>query len=77
MPENRDCYGAAALSICEALLLAIKDLKVLPEHEIVGLLEDAAASHEFAVHPDAEADMHREASVLIHRIIDGGISVRR
>jgi hypothetical protein len=34
--------GQAALSICEALLLAMNDRGVLPEHEIVGVLRDAA-----------------------------------
>ena len=36
--------GRAALSICEALLLAMNDLGLLSEHEIVGVLRDAAAT---------------------------------
>ena len=46
MSNPNEIAGNAALSICEALLLALNDRKVLPEKEIIGLLQDAAA-HEF------------------------------
>ena len=75
MPNQSDHAGMAALSICEALLLAMNDKQLLPEHEIMGLLRDAAATHENAAGPDA--DMHRAAAALINRIIAGGNSVRR
>lgn len=77
MPEQTDYSGMAALSICEALLLAINDHKLLSEREIMGVLHDAAASHNNAVGSDAEMDMHRATAALINRIIDGGNSVRR
>jgi hypothetical protein len=77
MPDNTDYSGLAALSICEALLLAMNDHKLLPEHEIVGVLRDAAATHENAVGPDAEREMHEGVAGLINRIIAGGNSVRR
>jgi hypothetical protein len=64
--------GQAALSICEALLLAMNDHGLLPEHEILGVLRDAAATHENATGPDAEA-----VAALINRIIASGNSVRR
>ena len=67
----------AALSICEALLLALNDARVLPEAEIMGVLTDAAASHENAGGSEAEVDMNRAAAALIRRIIAGGNSVRR
>jgi hypothetical protein len=47
------------------------------EHEIVGVLRDAAATHENAVGPDAEREMHEGVAGLINRIIAGGNSVRR
>jgi hypothetical protein len=75
MPDQTDHAGMAALSICEALLLAINDYELLPEHEIMGVLRDAAATHENATGPDAEA--HRAVAALINRIIEGGNSVRR
>jgi hypothetical protein len=67
----------AALSICEALMLALNDANVLPEHEIMGILKDAALSHEKAEGSDADLERHRAAADLINRIISGGNSVRR
>lgn len=72
-----DYPGMAALSICEALLLALNDQKVLPESEILGVLWDAAASHENAIGTDDEREMHKAVAELINRIIVGGNSVRR
>lgn len=69
--------GIAALSICEALLLAMNDRDLLPESEILGVLRDAAAAHENAVGPDADREMHEAVAGLINRIISGGNSVRR
>ncbi|MCK7611717.1 hypothetical protein [Roseibium sediminicola] len=77
MPDVNDYSGMAALSICEALLLAMNDHKILPEHEIVGVLRDAAATHENATGDKAEMETHQAVSELIKRIIAGGNSVRR
>lgn len=74
--NNRDS-GIAALSICEALLLALNDAKVLPESEIMGVLKDAAVSHENADGSSTEMEMHSNVASLINRIIAGGNSVRR
>jgi hypothetical protein len=77
MPDQTDYAGIAALSICEALLLALNDHKLLPEHEIVGVLQDAAAAHENALGTEADRKTHQAAASLIKRIIAGGNSVRR
>ncbi len=77
MLDPKDHAGMAALSICEALLLAMNDHELLPEHEIMGLLRDAAATHENAAGSEAETESHRAVAALIHRIIAGGNSVRR
>ena len=69
--------GQAALSICEALLLAMNDRGLLPEHEIVGVLRDAAATHENAVGTEHETEDHRAVADLINAIIAGGYSGRR
>ncbi|MCG6884676.1 MAG: hypothetical protein LJE62_13065 [Silicimonas sp.] len=69
--------GQAALSICEALLLAMNDRGLLPEHEVVGILRDAAATHENAVGTEEELQKHRSVAALINLIIAGGNSVRR
>jgi hypothetical protein len=77
MPDDNTNSGIAALSICEALLLALNDAKILPESEIMGVLKDAAGSHEKASGSDAEMEMHSNVATLINRIISGGNSVRR
>jgi hypothetical protein len=77
MPVVFDVAGTAALAICESLLLALNDRKILPEREIVGILEDAAATHENAPPGDGAETQHVEVAKLIRKIIDGGNSVRR
>jgi hypothetical protein len=77
MTNDHKHSGMAALTICESLLLALNDAQILPEKEIMGVLADAAASHENAVGPEADAEKHRAAAALIRGIIAGGNSVRR
>jgi hypothetical protein len=77
MTTTNRCAGLAALSICEALLLALNDHAVLPELEIIGILRDAAATHENASGTDSEMESHRAVADLINAIIAGGNSVRR
>jgi hypothetical protein len=48
----------------------MSDHKLLPEREIVGLLRDAAATHENAVGTAREMETHRAVASLIHRIAD-------
>lgn len=69
--------GLAALAISEALLLALNDHGVLPEQEIIGVLCDAAATHEQANGTKAEIEVHRAVAALINKIVAGGNSVRR
>lgn len=76
MTLPNDIAGTAALAICESLLLALNDHNILPEHEIVGILEDAADAHENA--PAGEEDrLHAAVAQLIKGILAGGNSVRR
>lgn len=76
MTIPNDIAGTAALSICESLLLAMNDRKILPENEILGILTDAAAAHEFAPGDD-RAELHAAVAALINGILAGGNSVRR
>ncbi|MDO9524007.1 MAG: hypothetical protein Q7J57_00475, partial [Gemmobacter sp.] len=69
--------GIAALTITEALLLALNDANILPESEILGVLKDAATTHENAVDGGANSEVHAAVAALINRIISGGNSVRR
>lgn len=76
MSHPNDIAGTAALAICESLLLALNDHKILPEKEIVGVLKDAAAAHEYV--PAGEQDaLNTAVAALINGILAGGNSVRR
>ncbi|KIN71895.1 hypothetical protein [Sulfitobacter guttiformis] len=69
--------GIAALSICESLLLALNDANILPEREIMGILEDAASAHENEGGSYTEIESHKAVAALIKSIISSGNSVRR
>ncbi len=77
MPHGPDVAGNAALAICESLLLALNDRNILPEREIVGILQDAAAAHANDVGLDGKDGMHKAVAALINGILAGGNSVRR
>jgi hypothetical protein len=77
MTQLTDVSGTAALAICESLLLALNDHRILPEAEIVGILQDAAAAHHQAPANDGAAEMHTAVAALINSILAGGNSVRR
>lgn len=68
--------GLAALSICESLLLALGDRKLMGEHEIVGVIADAADAHRFAGGSAGDISRHLEVTAILDRIIAGGNSVR-
>lgn len=77
MPTNNEVSGVAALAICESLLLCLGDRKILPENEIIGILEDAVSAHRNAPADDGMTEMHAAVVKLLRGIIDGGNSVRR
>lgn len=77
LPTETDATAAAALTICESILLALNDQNILPEREILGILRDAAAAHSNDTGEDGKMALHTAAAALINRIIDGGNSVRR
>lgn len=64
--------GIAALSICESLLLALSDLKIIGPRDAAGVLEDAAAAHRGAGPAAASAELRQEVVVAIERIIAAG-----
>ena len=70
MSDPKDPAGMAALSICEALLLALQDRKLLPDREIIGILRDAAETHENA--GGLEPERHLDAAALINEILERG-----
>jgi hypothetical protein len=67
--------GIAALSICESLLIALSDLKIMGAKETAGVLQDAAAAHRHAGAAGTQSDLHLAVTAILERIIAGGNSV--
>lgn len=61
--------GNAALSICESLLIAMRDLNVINENDVRNILENAAAAHHEASRTSDDPAHHEEAAKLIERMI--------
>jgi hypothetical protein len=69
------CYdeaaGLAALGICESLLIALSERKIISEQEMRDLLTDVAATHsEAALHARAP-DRHQAVVEIVQRILAG------
>lgn len=77
MPEDHDPTGAAALSICESLLLCLVDRGLLTEDEVAGLLDDAATAHLVTGLPPEDTARGLETAALIARIAVGNNVPRR
>lgn len=69
--------GMAALSICESLILAMGDLKIIGETEAIGIINDAADAHRGVGASIAEKALNLEVVAILERIVAGGNSVRR
>jgi hypothetical protein len=74
---NGAASGLAALSICESLLLAMGDLKVMNEEQVMGVMNDAACAHRNAIGSVEDKALHLEVVTILDRIIASGNSVRR
>jgi hypothetical protein len=74
---NGAASGLAALSIVESLLLAMGDLKVMNESEVLGVMTDAAATHRNAGGSAKDMALHLEVVAILDRIVAGGNSIRR
>ncbi len=76
MTDSAQTDGTAALAICESLLLALGDLKVMSQKDILGVLQDAAAAFENA--PPGQLDVRNAAVAgVINGMLVGGTPVRR
>jgi hypothetical protein len=69
--------GLAALSICESLLLALSDMKIIAERDAANLLDDAAAAHRGGGASAEEAEINNRVAALIEKIRVGGKPVPR
>jgi hypothetical protein len=76
MTAPHDVAGTAALAICESLLLALKDYKVLPDSEIAGVVNDAAAAYTSRL-PGKDDARHAAVAALINGILPGRHPVSR
>lgn len=74
---NGTAAGMAALSICESLLLAMGDLKIMGEADAIGIIHDAANAHRDIGATAKDKALNVEVVAILERIISGGNSVRR
>ena len=68
--------GTAALNICESLLLALTDLKVISEENVRGLLTDVATAHDGAVASSQTPESNQAVAEIIRRILAGKNGIR-
>jgi hypothetical protein len=69
--------GLAALAICESLLLALSDMKIIAERDAANVLDDAAAAHRGGGASAADAAINGRVVALIEQIRVGGNPVLR
>jgi hypothetical protein len=74
MTPPPEAAALAALSIVESLLLSLKERKILPPDEIVGLLSDAAAVHADAATTGKDV-VRAKVAELITSMIPGDLTV--
>ena len=71
-----DADGAAALGICESLLLALTDLKIMSEQDARDVLIDVATTHTDAAAFSHTPEEHRAVVGVLQRILAGKGGVR-
>ncbi len=72
-----DVDGTAALGICESLLLALTDLKVISDEEARGILADVVVTHRQAAETSRAFGKHDDVANVVQRIIDNDNGVAR
>jgi hypothetical protein len=71
-----DAEGLAALGICESLLLALTDLKIISEQDARGLLADVSTTHQEAATTSQTPDKHQAVVKIVQRILAGKNGMR-
>jgi hypothetical protein len=61
--------GMAALGICESLLVALTDLKIITERDARDLLTDVATTHIEAATTSQTPNNHQAVIAIIQRIL--------
>jgi hypothetical protein len=65
-----DAEGMAALGVCESLLLALTDLKVISEQDVRDLLTDVATTHQEAA-ASSQSSEKQAVIKIVQRILAG------
>jgi hypothetical protein len=71
-----EALGMAALGICESLLIALTELKVISEQDARHLLTDVATAHSEAAEASQTPERHRAVAAIVQRILNGKDGVR-
>jgi hypothetical protein len=66
-----DAEGLAALGICESLLLALTDLKIISERDARDILADVATTHSEAALLAQRPALHQAVVAIVQRILAG------
>ena len=78
MPNNDSSIeGQAALSICESMLIALSDLKVVTQKAARDVLTDAASAHRGSGGNPGQVAKHEAIAVIIDRVRTSANSVPR
>ena len=64
-----DADGTAALGICELLLIALTDLKIIDEKDTRDLLSDVVTAHSEAAASSLTPDRHQAVVAIVQRIL--------
>ena len=72
---NPTAEGRAALAICESMLIALSDLKVITHQAARDMLKDAASAHRGAGGNVEQAASHEAVAVIIDRVRTSANSV--
>ncbi len=72
-----DADGTAALGICESLLLALTDLKIISDEEALGILGDVVTTHRQAAETLRTRGKHDDVADIVQCIIDSDNGIAR
>ena len=72
-PHDRslEAEGLTALGICESLLLALTDLKIISERDARDLLTDVVTTHSEAATGSQTPERHHAVVAIVQRILGG------
>ena len=74
--HSHDAEGLAALGICELLVVALTELKIITEQDARDLLADVATAHTNAAATSGAPEKHEAVVEIVQRIIAGKNGVR-